>query len=302
MKIFKQEEGASLVLVGIAFMGIMMMAGLVLDGGALFMEKRNLQKAANAAVLSSAQELTTDQASVQEIVNEVLQKHGEITSLENTQIQVDNRVDVYLTKNVTLSFGRLFGKDTTEVKVHAAAELTSMGKAAGAAPLGIDDRVELNYYSEYKLKVDQKENEYGYFGVLALGGPGAATYEDNLRNGYEDQIEVGMVLDTETGNVAGKTRSVVSEKLLDSCGYEAASKQIDRDCDRILLVPVYTPHKQSTNQLKSVEVTGFAYFFITEPIDPKDTSITGMFVKRAGKGVYESGAYDRGAYAIRLTR
>jgi len=66
MKLFNQEEGASLVLVGIAFMGIMMMAGLVLDGGALFMEKRNLQKAANAAVLSSAQELTMDQASVQE--------------------------------------------------------------------------------------------------------------------------------------------------------------------------------------------------------------------------------------------
>jgi len=302
MKLVKQEEGSSLVLVGMVFMGIMMMAGLVLDGGALFMEKRNLQKAANAAALSGAQELTVDESTVQEIVNEVLQKHGELTSLEDTQIQVDNRVEVYMTKNVSLAFGSLFGKKTTPVKVRAAAELATMGEAAGAAPLGIDDRVDLDYYTEYKLKVDEQENEYGYFGVLALGGPGAATYEDNLRDGYQHPIETGKVLETETGNVAGKTRSVINEKMSDSCGHETDATQIDRDCDRILLVPVYTPYEQSSNQLKQVEVTGFAYFLVTEPVESKDTSITGVFIKRAGKGVYESGAYDRGAYAIRLTR
>jgi len=187
------------------------------------------------------------------------------------------------------------------LKVHAAAELAVMGEASGAAPLGIDDRVELDYYKEYKLKVDQTESEYGYFGILALGGPGAATYEDNLRDGYQDPLELGDVIDTQTGNIAGKTRRVVKEKVSHDCNY-TPSETLERDCERVLLVPVYTPYKQGGNQLKHVEITGFAYFYITEPMDWKDTSITGMFVKRAGKGVYESGAYDKGAYAIRLTR
>jgi len=302
MKIFKQEEGNSLVLVGMAFMGIMMMAGLVLDGGALFMEKRNLQKAANAAALSGAQELTTDEDAVQQIVDEVIDMHGEITSMEDTEIDMNERVDVYLTKDVSLSFGGLFGKETSKVKVHAAANLASIGMASGAAPLGIDERVELNYYEDYKLKVSNKKNEHGYHGILALGGPGAKRYEENLRHGFDGELEIGDVIETQTGNIAGKTRRVVREKTRYDCGYEPGEEP-SKDCERVLLIPVYKPHDhREGKQLKRVEVTGFAYFYIKEPLDRKDTSITGMFIKRVGQGEYREDAQNKGAYAIRLTR
>lgn len=302
MKFLKEERGSSLVLVGLAFMGLVLMTGLVLDAGVLYMEKRNLQKTANAAALSGAQELTTDEESVQKIVNDIVEYHEEKNSLEKTNIQLNDRLDVYMTKNVALTFSSLFGKDSTEVKVRAAAHLANMGKASGAAPLGIDDSVSLEYYKEYKLKVDQTESEQGYFGILALGGPGAATYEDNLRYGYQDSLKLGDVIDTQTGNIAGKTRQVIQEKMKDNCNYTPGGS-IDRDCKRVLLIPVYKPYNhESGKQLKQVQVTGFAYFYITDPMSNKDKSITGMFIKRAGKGVYDEDAPNKGAFAIRLSR
>lgn len=301
MRLIKNEEGSSLVLVGAAFMALMLITGVVLDGGALFMEKRNLQKAANAAVLSGAQELTVDEQSVQAVVDDIMAYHKEASSLEMTNIQINERLDIYLTKKVPLVFASLFGIETADVKVHAAAHLANMGKASGAAPLGIDESVQLDYYQEYKLKVDQTESENGYFGILALGGPGAATYEDNLRDGYQDSLEIGDVVDTQTGNIAGKTRRVIQEKVRNDCNY-VPGRELDRACERVLLIPVYKPYNHNGGQLKHVEVTGFAYFYITEPMDKKDTSITGMFIKRAGKGIYDEDAPNKGAYAIRLTR
>ena len=62
MKLFKKENGNALVLVSLAMMALLAMGGLAIDGGMLFMTKAQLQKAANAAVLSGAQELTHDTA------------------------------------------------------------------------------------------------------------------------------------------------------------------------------------------------------------------------------------------------
>ena len=207
--------------------------------------------------------------------------------------------EVNIEKNVPLAFSSLFGKESVEVVSYAAAELRMMGKAVGAAPLGIDEKVELEYYKEYKLKVDSTEVDHGFFGILALGGPGAKTYETNFRNGYQEEIKIGDILETQTGNIAGKTRSVVAERV-NGCHEHPRDVNV-RDCSRVILIPVYTPHNFNGKQLKEVEVKGFAYFYITDPMSPKDTSITGMFIKRAGTGFEEPDAINKGAFSIRLT-
>lgn len=300
MSLLKREDGNAMVFIALAISAFLLMGGFVLDSASLFMQKSNLQKVANAAVLSGAQELTTTQDRVTQVMDNILQKHNETTSFERSDIQLGNRVDIYLSKSVHLAFGSLLGRDHADVKVHAAAELAVMGKAIGAAPLGIDDSIPLEYNKQYKLKVDQTASEYGYFGILALGGNGAATYEDNLRHGYQDTLQIGEVLDTQTGNIAGKTRTVIAEKV-NQCAYTPGEVP-DRDCSRILLVPTYKPYNYHGGQLKHVQVTGFAYFVITDPMSRKDTSITGIFINRAGRGTYVESAADHGAYAIRLTR
>ncbi len=301
LKLFRKEQGNALVLVSFAMLGLLSITGLVLDGGTLYMTKSHLQKTANAAALSGAQELTgTDEVVVEKIIERVLMEHGESESLKSISMTLEDRVEVELSKEIKPVFLKLFGYDTATVEAQATAEIGTMGRAYGAAPLGIDESIELELYKEYKLKVDQHEVDTGNFGVLALGGTGASTYEENLRNGYKDQIGRGDILDTQTGNISGKTRSVINE-LVQNCPYSPGDA-IERNCSRILLVPVYKPYYTSTNQLKQVEITGFEYFFVTEPVHSNDTTITGIFIKMTGTGIIDPGSSSLGAYSIRLTR
>lgn len=298
-RLIKKEEGNTIILVAFSLVALIAMTGLIIDGGKLFLTKTHLQKTANAAVLSGAQELTHEEESVRSIVHETLEKHSENHSLEDMKIQMEDKVSVDLSREVPLTFSQLFGFDTAPVNVHAAAELGTMGKAAGVAPLGIDESLGLEFNKEYSLKVDQTGVEAGNFGVLALGETGAATYEDNLLKGYQNELEVGDILETQTGNIAGKTRAVIQERI-NSCPYPEGETH-HRDCSRIILIPVYQRLDADGNQLKEVKITGFAYFYITKPMDSKDTSITGMFIKRAGTGFVKPVDVNKGAFSIRLT-
>lgn len=299
-RLLKKEDGSALILVTFAMLGLLSITGLVIDGGTLYMTKSHLQKTANAAVLSGAQELPNTEANVKSVVEKVISEHAEEDSLKTLTVNIESRVQVELEKEVPLTFSKLFGRDTANVNVEATAEIGSMGRAYGAAPIGIDDSVTLDYNVEYTLKVDETGVDTGNFGVLALGGPGASTYEDNLRDGYSAEISVGNVLETQTGNIAGKTRTVINEKV-QQCPYNIG-EAIKRNCSRVILIPVYQPYFTTTNQLKEVKVTGFAYFFVTEPMGSNDTSIRGMFIKRTGTGFIDPASSFRGAYSIRLTK
>ncbi|WP_281884278.1 pilus assembly protein TadG-related protein [Paenibacillus sp. YYML68] len=294
----REERGSTIVLGGMSLLLLLTVSGLVVDGGILYAQRSHLQKVANAAALSGAQELTADQAKVTAVVDDILEQHHERTSLVRTTVTPKTGVRVQLRKAVPLGFARLLGKDSATVSAEAAAEVLPMGAAAGAAPLGIDESIPLEYLKPYKLKVDSSGVEAGYFGILALGGPGASTYESNLMHGYPSEIKVGDIIDTQTGNIAGKTRAAVKYRI-DSDPYPPGDYS-HRDSPRVILIPVYRPYNHNSNQLKHIEVTGFAYFYITEPMSSKDTSITGMFLERTGTGFTKSGTVNKGAYAIKL--
>lgn len=298
IRLCRRQEGSSIVLVGLMLLGLMASMALVIDGGTVFNQRSHLQKAANAAVLSGAQELTNQAPVVTGIVQTILQKHNEQSSLKSTSIQLGNSVRVKLTKQVPMQFAKLLGWDAVTVEAEAAAQIMPMGKGAGVAPLGIDDSITLEYGKEYKLKVDQTQSVSGVFGVLALGGTGAQTYEYNLMHGYSNEVKIGDIIDTQTGNIAGKTREGVQYRI-NSDPYPPGDLT-HRDSQRILLVPVYKPYNFTSNQMKQIQVTGFAYFYITEPMSSNDTAITGMFIKRTGTGYTLPGAVDKGAFAIRL--
>ncbi|SFK04883.1 Putative Flp pilus-assembly TadE/G-like [Halobacillus dabanensis] len=292
-----RENGNAVVLVAIAMGGILTLAGLVIDGGHLFMSKSHLQKTANAAALSGAQEIVNDQDDVDSVVNHVLESHGETESLLQSTVENNQELHVELEKEVPLFFSPLFGMGHIRVNVDAKAGLYPMGEAKGVVPLGIDESVPLYYGETYQLKVDAGDSTSGNFGVLALEGPGAKSYEESLTYGFDEKLKVGDIVSTQTGNIAGPTRNGIDYRVTNCPDGEVNQ----RDCSRVMLVIVYKPYSQSSNQLKSVEITGFAYFYITEPMAQNDDSISGIFIKRAGAGtVGEEATPDRGAYAIRL--
>jgi hypothetical protein len=294
-----EESGSTIILAALAMFVLLAIAGLAIDGGMVYMTKSQLQKTANAAVLSGAQELTNTEAKVNEVARNVVAAHNDGSSIQSLTIEMDKKVGVDLTKTVELAFSKLLGMETVKVKAHSAAELRTMGKVVGAAPLGIDDSIQLEFNREYQLKVDSGDVQFGNFGILALGGTGARTYEENLRKGYQNELSVGDIIPTQTGNIAGKTREVIKEKV-NGCP-EFPRDTYRRDCSRVILVPVYTPYNHDANQMKEVKITGFAYFYITDPMDSKDTSIKGLFIERAGTGYEGKSGINKGAYSIRIT-
>jgi Putative Flp pilus-assembly TadE/G-like len=299
MGYLRNENGNVLVLTAIGLLMLLSVCGLVIDGGLLYLEKSRLEKTANAAALSGAQELTNTESEVRRVAGEILSSHNASGTLESITVKLKESVMLQLKKEVKLTFSSIFGMDTATVSARAGATLGVMGRAVGVAPLGVDESTTLTLYQPYQLKVGSGDSATGNFGILALGGTGARTYEENLRLGYDKEIKIGDIIDTQTGNIADKTRSAVEEKIT-ACP-ENPRNIHDRDCARVILVPIYKAYQVDSNQVKQVMITGFAYFYITDPMDMKTTSVTGIFIERTGPGFTESGAKNYGAYAIRLT-
>ncbi|MBF8983820.1 Tad domain-containing protein [Lutibacter sp. B2] len=298
--LFLEERASTVIFFSFILIGLLGVIGIVMDGGTLFVTKAHLQKTANAVVLSAAQELLNDEEDVITVSDKILDAHNEKSSLHQLNIELGNKISIHLKKEVSLSFLRLFGFPSAPVEATSTAALGLMGRAKGAAPLGIDDSIQLEFYKEYKLKVDQTEVDAGNFGILALDGPGAKTYEQNLRDGYSGEIEIGTIIETQTGNIAGKTRIVINERI-NACPHPPGDIS-HRDCSRILLIPVYKPYDYTSNQLKKIEITGFAYFYILEPMNAQDTSVTGMFIEKTGNGFTDPNGTNTGAYSIKLTK
>lgn len=300
-RLMKEESGSSIVIFSLFLVIIVGIAGIVIDGGYLYQTKSHLKKTANAAVLSGAQELPNNSSSVNNVVLEILKAHNEQGSLKELTIETVEKykLTVTLEKEVQMNFLRLFKINSLKVKVSSSTELAPMSSGTGAVPLGIDKDIPLEFMKEYTLKVDSGDSEYGNFGILALSGPGAKLYEQDLIYGYDGEIKIGDIIETQTGNIEGKTRDAINYRI-NSCNH-LVNDYRHRDCWRTVLILVYEPHQFQLNQLKEVKVTGFAYFYIKSPVDNHDSSIKGYFIKRAGSGFGDNNIVDNGAYAIRLT-
>jgi hypothetical protein len=294
-RILREERGSSLILAGLALTVMLAAAGVVVDGGTLYVTKAEMKKAANAAVLSAAQELTNKDGSVRSVLTTVLKDHGEDQSVKSTSVDMGRRVRVELSRPVRLGFSGIFGIKQADVAVSAAADIGPMGSAVGAVPVGVDESVPLNYGQEYELKDGPGQGSTGFYGILdftARGG-GATEYEAVLTNGFDGELTVGQIVGTKEGVVAGKTQKAVQSRI-DRCPNPSGDLNV-RECSRIMLVPVYRYYDK-----KHVEIISFAFFYLTQPAD-KDNTIHGKFIKRADTGFAKPGTADKGAYAIRLT-
>jgi hypothetical protein len=300
-KFYRDEKGNVLLIFSLFFLVFIGISGLVVDAGILYKTKGELRKTANAAVLSGAQEFTNSDSAVTTVVQDILKAEGEEESFKELFIRPSgerNKLKITLEKDVPLHFMKLFKMNSVTINASASAVIAPIISAAHAVPLGIDKSTPLEYMKEYKLKVDAGDSIFGNFGVLALSGVGANLYEKDLMYGYDNDLSIGDVLLTQTGNVDGKTRTGVNYRI-NSSPY-TVDDYSHRDDSRVILILIYEPVEISQNQLKSVRICGFAYFYLKAPMSPQDSSITGYFIQRVGVGTGDVNAQDNGAYAIRL--
>jgi hypothetical protein len=301
LKCFKlRQDGNVAVLAAFMLAALLGMTAVVVDGGKVYAVKMHLQKMANTAVLSGAQELTTTENNVRSVANQILSTHGETASLVNLSVTMKDRTTAVLKKVVDVPLAKVLGFDKVPVSVKATAKIEAMGAAIGAAPIGIDESVKITYGQSYHLKVDQTNVTTGNFGIIALGTQGASTYETNLTYGYQGMLSKDDVVDTQTGNIADKTRDSVQARINRSPYTPGDMSHLDDP--RILLVPVYKPiNYDNQGQVKQIIITGFAYFYLSEPMDYNTKEVIGVFIQRTGIGFVKPGAVDRGAYVIKLT-
>jgi Flp pilus assembly protein TadG len=288
-KFVYEEKGSVLVLVGFMMLIMVGLSALVIDGGALYLEKSRLQKAVDAASLGGAMELPSNseraksEAQKIAIANNVKSDAITITIEDNNKsIKVEGKSTVLFT------FARAIGYKEQTVSANAKVNLQALTAAKGAVPLGVEYDRTLQFGDPVLLKIG--DSTVGNFGALVLTGPGAKLYETDLREGYDFQLKIGERLETQTGNIAGPTSRAINDRI-SRCpfGASATYQHYPKDCPRVVLAPVFRSILTTNNQVKEVEIVGFSSFYIESVIDTKEGSeISGRFIEKTTLGELSS--------------
>lgn len=299
MKLIKNEQGTVAVLVAFGMTVLIGMTAIVIDGGRLFLEQSRMQKAMDAAVLAGAQELPTRPDLARQQAERAAAANGASVKEISIFFEEGNtliRAEAYRFKQLT--FAKALGFSASRVEAKAAVKLEPLTSALGVIPLGVDYTRQLSFDDPVVMKAG--DADVGNFGALVLSGQGANQYEEDLRNGSQNVISVGDILDTQTGNLVGPTIHAMEERF-EACSEGCVTYyNYPPDCPRVVLVPVYKPI-ETGNQLKSVEVVGFASFFIESVGESNEgAEVTGRFIQAAYSGPHSSASGDFGTYGYKL--
>ncbi|UOF91305.1 Tad domain-containing protein [Fodinisporobacter ferrooxydans] len=299
----RKEEGTVIIIVALMMTALLGFAALVIDGGRLFLEQSKLQKALDAAVLAGAQDLPLYPDQAKQDAMQTMQANqitaDQVTISFNTQ---NTYMKITAAVNETLTFAHALGFSDTPIQSTAAVQLNPLAAATHVIPLGVNASTPLSYGSPVELKTG--DSSYGNFGALALSGPGANNYREDLTNGYSGTISIGDVLGTQTGNIVGPTIDAIQSRIA-SCPYNGSATYYDypNGCPLVVLVPVYQPLNRSGNQVKQVKVVGFATFFIESVGSSNQNAVvTGRFLQRATIGSVASDQSDYGTYGYKLVQ
>ena len=132
VKLWKNEAGQSSVLIAFTFVILCFVAAFSVDLGHVAVEKSALQNAADAAVLSGANELPDALAAENTAADYVGLNSGEDTSFSVTYPYNGdpNKIEVVCTKTVDYTFARVLGLTAKEITARAVAEKTGMSGGA----------------------------------------------------------------------------------------------------------------------------------------------------------------------------
>jgi putative Flp pilus-assembly TadE/G-like protein len=203
------ERGQVIVLTVIAMTMLLGMTALVLDVGAWFHSKRQLQATADAAALAGAQMLPGSPGSARSMAMDYANQNGggvkdadiTITGTNSTNdtIEVDGQ------KNEPGFFSKILGVDVVDVRANARALVGIPSKARFVAPMVVncdhpliqncdDHHTPPTPSAETNLSFS-KMGAPGAFGMLDLsnsgGNVGSSTLASWITNGYNDYLPTG---------------------------------------------------------------------------------------------------------------
>ncbi|NLY56767.1 MAG: hypothetical protein GX058_09725 [Firmicutes bacterium] len=301
------EEQGSVTLVFLAFLLVLtFFAALVADLGFYYYVRSELARAADAAVLAGVQHLPADSFGAEVLAYDYIELNGlPRNSAVVTVSEGNSRLDVVVSREVPFLFGRLFGVPGKTVTGRSAAMVGSVKSLTGAVPFGVEQH-NFEFGKQYILKqgAGQAGSYKGNFGALAFGGHGAANYRENLMHGYDGEIKIGDIIETEPGNMSGPTTQGINYRI--SLDPDSTWENYHEGSPRVIKVPVV--EYLSTKGRSEVKVVGFAAFFL-EGVggSGQNNYVVGRFLKMMVSNddgtIAESGsggATDFGLYSYRL--
>jgi hypothetical protein len=312
----KNENGVVAVIVAICLFAMMVAAALAIDVGSLFEDRRMLYTVADSAALAGAQELP-------EHPDEAEQKAIEYISFNYDEgVEIDIEIGSYLgvdnalitvtvlNPDSPLYFARVMGKESTPVVARATAIVASPEAIGGGMPWGVP-LSDWEAGEEYVLKWGSGPSGEGglpaaNFLPLALDAPGANEYRQNIIEGASSYLEVGMFVDTQTGNVVGPTGQGTQTRidppigngmdefltLVNNTSSDPANPfyRLAQPDTQFVMIPIIPPIEElgELHGHSLVEIVRFVPFIITgihymseDPIYGNGIAITGTFLDSA---------------------
>jgi Flp pilus assembly protein TadG len=307
--LWREESGQGLVVATLFMVVILGFAAMAIDVGLFMHEKRELQKAADAAALAGAQELPYSPAHAEQEAAEWAEKNGidsdELEAIEIASTYAANdTITVEVKREVSFVFARVLGLTSDTIRADATARVGSPAEMAGLVPFGVLDDA-ISFTESTILKYDAQNVSHGNFGALGIDGPGAKIYSDTIEHGSESPLCsqsqetcADPTTETEPGNMVGPTREAVEwridhtspacdqfdEVFQEVAGTYRLTSQCNpfpstgpNDSSRVVIVPVIG---ELCNGRCDVTILKFAMFFLDELGDCKGNSceVTGRFV------------------------
>ena len=289
------NKGQATVLFALVVSALVGMMALVVDVGVLYVNRLDLQKALDMAVMAGAQELPTDAAGAMATAGQYAAVNGKTNDSVSYEVLNDNSsLRAVGSRSVNLLFARIFGNTTSTVTARARANVGVIVGYTGVVPFGLQQK-ELTYGVDYILKAGGGEGNTGNFGALSLSGSGAKDYLYDIQNGYQSPLKVGDIVDTKPGNISGPTTQGVNYRIQKDP--TATFETVQSGSPRIIVIPIVIGDPQGRD---TVEIAGFAAFFL-EGVGGSGTEnyVVGKFMREVLGGEIGVGT-DFGAYGARL--
>jgi len=297
-KSLNDETGSVMLLVVLAMVVLCGFGALVLDLGALYVEKERVQAGADAGALAGADVLLQGSTqAAQQAIETAAQNdsHPPYTATADTNT---DEVTVTAAESVPLWFAKILGQQTATLHVTSTAQIGVLTSGVGMVPIAVPSQ-NFAYGEEVSLTQGAGDGSSGNYGLLDFNGAG--NLSNDIAYGYNSSLYVGEQISTLPGLHVGPVSSGIDIRMAENNGDSScnAFSTVKSDCPRVIYLPVV--NTLAVNGKKDVTIVGFAAFFL----DGFDGSggheqVMGRFLQIVRPGTVGIGN-NYGAFTERLT-
>ncbi|MBL7060640.1 MAG: Tad domain-containing protein [Actinobacteria bacterium] len=279
------ESGQVIVIFAILMVSLIGMMALVIDVGSVYEVRRHLQTVADSAALAGAHELPESPANAVQKAIEYAAINGITITADNVEIEStlatdDTIVVTVIDPDAPLYFAKVLGIESASVGARAKAIIAVPKELGGLVPFGFPEE-DWVPGEEYILKTGAPAHGgHGNFNALALDeSTGGNEYRDKIVEGASTLYEIGDIVETEPGNMAGPTKQGVNERVYncdntfwDDFDYltnpfpsppeEPEGYELAKSDSQYIIIPIIPELKDAFGRYE-VEIIGFAPFIIT---------------------------------------